>query len=145
MRPFQVAFDARSPVSLAQFWAAALRDRGYVAEPPPPGFDSWDAWCEAQGIPESERDAAAAVVDPSGQQPRLWFRRVPESKTVKNRLHLDLQSGAGAGLTPEERAERMHAEVQRLVVLGATMAEERAEFGSRWTVMLDPEGNEFCV
>jgi Glyoxalase-like domain len=66
---------------------------------------------------------------------RLLFQQVPETKTVKNRLHLDLHAG------PEHR----HAEVARLRELGATVLKEVKEPGTDHTVMADPEGNEFCV
>ena len=58
---------------------------------------------------------------------------VPEGKTVKNRLHLDLQ------------ADEMKAEVARLVGLGASIVEERKRHDHAWTVLRDPEGNEFCI
>lgn len=69
---------------------------------------------------------------------------MPESKTQKNRLHLDLQ--VGAGKPPEERHALVTAEVARVSALGATKVEERTNaMGEYWIVMLDPEGNEFCV
>lgn len=66
---------------------------------------------------------------------RLLFQRVPEPKTVKNRLHLDLHAGA----------ERREAEVARLEGLGASVLRQVKEPGGEWVVMTDPEGNEFCV
>lgn len=66
---------------------------------------------------------------------RLLFQRVPEPKTVKNRLHLDLHAGP----------ERRDAEVARLEKLGAKVLRKVAEPGGTWTVLSDPEGNEFCV
>jgi hypothetical protein len=66
---------------------------------------------------------------------RLLFQRVPEAKTVKNRLHLDVHAGDG------QRA----AEVERLTGLGASVLREVKEQGGEWVVMADPEGNEFCV
>jgi predicted enzyme related to lactoylglutathione lyase len=65
----------------------------------------------------------------SGPRPRLFFQLVPESKVVKNRLHLDLSADDPA------------AEIARLTELGATVVAEH----ERWTVMADPDGNEFCV
>jgi predicted enzyme related to lactoylglutathione lyase len=74
------------------------------------------------------------LVDGQGQGPKLLLQRVPEPKGGKNRMHLDVE-------TPE-----VDAEVERLEKLGATKtADPRAEHGSRWVVMADPEGNEFCV
>lgn len=66
---------------------------------------------------------------------RVLFQRVPEAKTVKNRLHLDLHAAAG---------ER-ESEVQRLEGLGASVLRHVKEPGGEWAVMADPEGNEFCV
>jgi hypothetical protein len=68
-------------------------------------------------------------------EPNLLFIPVPESKTAKNRLHLDLQP-----TIPREE------EVYRLLRLGATLVDDRREVdGTGWAVMADPEGNEFCV
>jgi predicted enzyme related to lactoylglutathione lyase len=66
-------------------------------------------------------------------EPRWLFIKVPEAKTAKNRMHVDL--------TAPDR----DAEVARLVELGASRVAEHAEFGLSWVVMTDPEGNEFCV
>ena len=68
-----------------------------------------------------------------GSSPKLMFLKVGEGKTVKNRCHLDLSS------------EHREAEVKRLLDLGATHVAEHDEYGHRWTVLLDPSGNEFCV
>lgn len=69
----------------------------------------------------------------SDQGPTLLLQRVPEPKQAKNRMHLDL------GITD------LPAEVDRMVGLGATIVSNHSEVGYRWTVLLDPEGNEFCV
>ena len=128
----QITFDCADPGRLAEFWAAAL---GYVVQPPPDGFDSWPAFLTAIGVPESEWDSRSACVDPEGTRPRLFFQRVPEPKTAKNRVHLDVNVGT----------DRVDAEVSRLVEAGATTVREHGELGERWVVMADPEGNEFCV
>jgi len=70
---------------------------------------------------------------------------VPEPKTVKNRVHLDVNAGGPKGTPAEERQASVQAAVERLEGLGATKVEARAEMGDAWVVMLDPEGNEFCV
>ena len=67
--------------------------------------------------------------------PHIAFIRAPEAKTAKNRLHLDIQPVDGA----------MESEVERLVELGATRIDVFNEPSETWTVMNDPEGNEFCV
>lgn len=139
----QLVFDCANPDRLACFWSAAL---GYQLQPPPEGFDTWDAFLDSVGVPEAERGDASAIVDPLGKGPRIYFQRVPEPKTAKNRLHMDLNVGAGAA-DPAERRARVDAEVQRLKDLGAT--DERGaiekEHGEYWVRMNDPEGNEFCV
>src|SRR5438132_12892338 len=136
----QVVFDCHDPDRLAKFWAHALR---YSLQPPPPGFDSWEAFLQAEGIPESEWDRASAIVDPEGRGPRIYFQKVPEGKTVKNRVHLDLNVGGGRETPMEERKARIRAEAERLVGEGATRSGEVEEQGEYCLNMLDPEGNEF--
>jgi hypothetical protein len=134
---FQVTFDAGDPGALARFWATAL---GYVEQPPPEGWDSWEAWAAHMGIPADRMNDMAAVVDPDGQRPRLLFQKVPEGKTAKNRVHLDVNVGA-----PDHDRARVDAHVARLTRAGGSVVAEREERGERWVVMADPEGNEFCV
>lgn len=93
-------------------------------------------WAAALGTTVDENDGNAFMRTIGGTDstgPRMMFLAVPEGKTVKNRMHLDLHA--------DDRA----AEVGRLVALGATVVAEVAEWGGRWTVLTDPEGNEFCV
>ena len=141
---FQVTFDSADPAALAAFWAEALR---YVPAPPPPPFPSWDAALDAWGVPPEERTSRAALVDPDGVGPRVFFQRVPEGKTAKNRVHLDLR--AAEGRPPEERDAALDAEYHRLVALGATLVErlepEPGGMDLLCIVMRDPEGNEFCL
>lgn len=138
----QIVFDAADPRRLAAFWSLAL---GYVTQPPPPDFDGWDDWARAMGIPEERWNDAHALVDPEGNRPRIFFQRVPEAKTAKNRMHLDVNVGGGHGIGRDERRRRVDAEAERLAGAGATVVgpvEQRDEY---WIVMQDPEGNEFCV
>jgi hypothetical protein len=139
---FQVTFDCADPARLAAFWATALH---YERQPPPHGYATWEAFAAARGIPEERRSDYDAVVDPGGAGPRLLFLRVPEPKTVKNRVHLDVDSGAPKGTSAEQRRAHVHAEVDRLVAAGATRVGPKEEYGLSWVVMRDPEGNEFCV
>ena len=118
--------DAEDPHLLASFWAHAL---GYVAEP---GYDDPDG---------------ASIIDPDGVGPAIGWLRVPESKTAKNRVHIDIRV---AGEAPWDMAEREHlirAKVIELVAAGATKIREELYDDEHLghTVMLDPEGNEFCV
>lgn len=129
-RTVQVSFDAEHPEHLMRFWCEVL---GYELEPLHPAAR---AELEAMGIdPDTSGRMFAAAVDPSGVGPRLLAQQVPEGKTAKNRLHLDVR------VEPAERA----AEVARLVGLGATERGSFDEHGSSWTVLTDPEGNEFCL
>ena len=137
---FQVTFDAHEPEKLAGFWASVL---GYQTAPPPAGFDSWPDFLDSIGVPQDKRDSAWAIVDPEGIKPRLFFQKVPESKTAKNRVHLDVHASLGAD--PEQVDERRNAAVERLEGLGAQRHDEKSEMGLTWVVMTDPEGNEFCV
>lgn len=141
-KTFQVTFDAADPLTLAGFWARAL---GYVLQPPPKGFSSWEDFADEQGIPPENRDDLAAIVDPIGHGPRVLFQRVPEGKTAKNRVHLDINAGGGLDHGLEERRRRVEDHVADLVKAGATKLETFARHNEFWIVMQDPEGNEFCV
>ncbi len=134
---FQVSFDADDPPRLARFWAAAL---GYESQPPPEGFDSRPAFAESVGLAADEAENFAALTDPEGRRPRLFFQKVPEGKVAKNRIHLDVNAGA-----PDHDWSKVTAHVELLRARGGTIVEERTDEMSRWIVMLDPEGNEFCV
>jgi glyoxalase superfamily protein len=140
---FQLVFDTHDPDRLARFWIEAL---GYQLQPPPDGFESWDAALDAWGVPEESRNDASAIVDPEGLRPRIFFQRVPEGKVAKNRLHMDLNVGGGRGTSLQERKSRVEAEVTRLIALGATNERGGIERDEEyWVRMNDPEGNEFCV
>jgi Glyoxalase-like domain len=116
IREVQVTFDCADPAALAGFWCEVL---GYRVQPPPSGFDSWDKALEAWGIPSEEHNSRSAVLPPEGETgPRIFFQRVPEGKTIKNRLHLDVRAAAGA--ESDERMTALDAEATRLVGLGAT-------------------------
>jgi hypothetical protein len=94
-----------------------------------------DFWCAALGFEEYDADeTGVAIRDPSGTDRDILFLIVPESKSVKNRLHLDL-------VPPST----MQEEVERLAGAGATVQRLVEENNSFWTIMEDPEGNEFCV
>ncbi len=140
--PFQVTFDAHHPPSLAEFWALALQ---YVVQPPPPGFDSWEAFLTEMGVPEDRWETRAAVVDLQGEGPRVFFQQVPEGKTAKNRVHLDVAISGGPGTDEATRRSRIEQHAALLAGAGATEQARMEEFGEFWIVMQDPEGNEFCV
>ena len=139
----QLVFDTADPDQQARFWAAAL---GYQLQPPPDGFDSWESFLRAEGVPENRWNDASAVTDPEGKRPRIFFQRVPEGKVAKNRMHLDLSVSGGRGVPIEERRKLVDTEVARLKALGATDARGAMERdGEYWVRMNDPEGNEFCI
>jgi hypothetical protein len=106
-----LTIDCADPIRVAEFWCSAL---GYELV----GSD----------------DESAEIRDLGGAGWPLLFQVVPEGKSVKNRLHLDIRASVS-----------MAAEVERLKGLGATEQRFVEEGGSFWTVMLDVEGNEFCV
>ena len=116
--------DAADPQRLARFWAPAL---GYVDEP---GYDSPDG---------------ASLVDPEGRLPAISFLEVPEGKTAKNRLHLDVRVSAGPSTDPTVREQQIRTKVSDLVTAGATVVRVESGDDLEWVVLQDPEGNEFCV
>jgi hypothetical protein len=112
---FGLSYDADDAGKAAAFWAAALGRK------------------VAAGADRDTAVVEPADVATSGH--RLAFHRVPEGKTVKNRMHLDLRVGA----------ERREAEVARLVAAGATELHRASQGPHEWATLADPEGNEFCV
>lgn len=138
----QIVFDCADPNRLATVWAAALH---YKMDDPPTGFASWPEFLKAQGVPKSEWNSASAIVDPDGIGPRIYFQQFDTPKPVKNRVHLDVNAAGGRAVTADERLRHVDAEAERLVALGATKQRAWDEDGGHWVVLLDPEGNEFCV
>ncbi len=141
VRDVQITFDCADPRALSLFWNATL---GYEFPPPPPGFESWDAFSAT--LPPDKRNVASASEDPAGVGPRLFFQQVPEGKTVKNRVHLDVR--AAPGLVGDDRMAALEAESERLVALGARRLERHEPeppMAGGHIVMEDPEGNEFCL
>ena len=139
----QVTFDCADPATLSRFWNEVL---GYRLDSPPPPHQSWEEALDAWGIPEEHRNDASASVDPDGVGPRLWFQKVPEGKTAKNRVHLDVR--AAPGLQGEDRMTALEAKCASLVALGATRVtrvEADGVVNAGHIVMQDPEGNEFCL
>ena len=106
-----ITFDCDDPMAVAAFWSAAL-DR-------PIGNDPSEFF---------------AAIPPTEAAPGMFFIKVPEGKTVKNRVHLDLSAG-----------EDREVEVERLLGIGATKIGDYDEWGHPWTTLRDIEGNEFCV
>jgi Glyoxalase-like domain len=148
---FQLVIDCKDPELLARFWAAAL---GYVLEPPPEGFATWDDFRRHIGLPDSYLGMDAdSIIDPSGDGPRIWFRADEAAKVVKNRLHLDVRASGGRSVVDRDaplaiRRQRVDAEARRLVDLGATFTGVLGgdDGLDHYAVgMKDPEGNEFDI
>jgi hypothetical protein len=116
--------DCKHPAALARFWAAAL-DQYEVA----PYDDAELQRLSEMGIDDPEDDPNVLVWAGPDVTPRLFFQCVPEERTAKNRLHLDLL------------ADDADLESERLVALGARVFARHAT----WITLTDPEGNEFCV
>lgn len=114
-----VGVDCRNAYDLSEWWKPVL---GYA---------------DVEGDPNEPGHPECAIVDPADRRSGLVFLEVPEPKTVKNRLHLDLR--------PEDGVTR-DEEVARLLAHGAAqVADHRQDDGRGWVVLADPEGNEFCV
>ncbi|MEY2426482.1 MAG: hypothetical protein QOI61_2054 [Actinomycetota bacterium] len=113
-----IVVDCGKAWPLATWWAETL---GYRVRP---HSEEDLAALRAEGIERKEDDPNLALDPIDGPGPSVWFCQVPEPKTVKNRVHIDV-----------------YGDVDELVGRGATIVEEHP----RWTVLADPEGNEFCV
>ena len=137
--PFQVTFDCHDIETMMRFWAVAL---SYSLQEPPEGFSSWAEFATNQGTPEALW--RAAVIDPAGKGTRMFFQPVPEGKTAKNRVHLDINVSEGAESNADGRRLAL-AHADRCVNAGATLATV-FDCDDGWHIaMLDPEGNEFCI
>ena len=146
---WQLTIDCADVQRLVAFWTEAL---GYVPEPPPGDHATWREYWLATGVPEEELpagagDAPESIVDPAGRGPRVWFQQVPEPKTAKNRIHLDLNVGGGRDVPLAVRRQRVTSTVERLVESGAEVRRitDEPEQGHYAVLLQDPEGNEFCV
>lgn len=138
----QVTFDTVDAHRLARFWAEALHyekedHSAVIADLLAAGQLQPDDVVTDEGH-AAFRDVAACR-DPDGHGPRLFFQNVPEPKTAKNRVHLDLNIGRTGG------REGVEAEAARLKDLGASVAWISDDRGAHTITMRDPEGNEFCV
>ena len=144
---WKLVIDAADPHAQADFWAAALHyepednsalvqqllKMGALPEAATVDFHGRPAFRDLMAVrhPDDPYDKDRGT----GLGRRLLFQRVPEPKTAKNRVHLDLHPG------PDHR----EAEVERLTGLGASVLRRVSEPAGAWVVMTDPEGNEFCV
>ncbi|MFI6702818.1 VOC family protein [Streptomyces sp. NPDC050509] len=133
-----LTLDCTNARLLAAFWKTAL---GYVDEPPPTPFATRAEWLASLDLEEdSSAEDGAWLCDPEGIGPRLSILKVPEPRTAKNRLHMDIRLPVHGGA--EARWARIRAEAERLVAAGGTIV---AEVDEHHIVMADPEGNVYCV
>ncbi len=116
-----------------------------MEEPPPKPYATWLDAFAGWGLTEDRFNDAYAVVDPEGIGPRFFLQKVPEPKTAKNRLHLDVWVPGETRESPASPDDK-RAHAAHLVEHGATVLHEMDQPGlGFWVVMADPEGNEFCV
>jgi hypothetical protein len=132
---FQVAIDCTSPHELADWWAEALgwKVEAFIRRMIEEGHATDEQTVRHRGALVWR--SATAMNSPEPGRPRVLFQAVPEPKTVKNRVHLDVRAGA----------DRREAEVARLVAMGATELWRASQGPYEWVTLADPEGNEFCV
>jgi hypothetical protein len=135
----QIVIDSARPHELADWWAEVL---GWEVEPQDEAFirRMVDEGHASENQTTRHKGAlvwavGAAIRSPDPGRSRVLFQTVPEAKTVKNRVHLDVHVGA----------EGQQAEVERLTAMGARELWRGAQGPSSWVTMADPEGNEFCV
>lgn len=138
---FQVTMDCADPHQLADWWAETLGwqvepsdevlirrmvEDGYAAESDTKVYNGILVW-----------KSGAAIRHPDGLEraPRVLFQLVPERKTVKNRMHLDVRVGS----------DDVDTAVKQLIERGATFLHNGRQGPHTWVTLADPEGNEFCV
>ena len=137
----QVVIDCDSPHVLADWWADAMRwdvepqDEGFIRSMIDQGFASEDDTITHHGRLVWAEGAAINHPDGAAGAPRILFQRVPEPKTGKNRVHLDLRASGASD----------DGELERLLSLGATRLGEGTQGPHHWVVLADPEGNELCL
>ena len=146
----QVTFDCADPHGLAEWWAETLgwqveaQDAAFIRQMVEAGHASEDETTVHRG--SLVWRTGAPIVDPEGAAPRILFQQVPEGKSGKNRVHLDVR--AAPGLSGDERMAALETECHRLVALGASRLrreEPAPPMSDGFIVMADPEGNEFCL
>lgn len=140
---FQVTVDCADPHVLAEWWAEAIgwevepTDEAFIREMVTKGFATDDETRTYNGKLVWRTGAAINHPDtpPGALRRRILFQLVPEPKTVKNRVHLDLRIGA----------ERIEEELERLTARGATFLHRGQQGPHSWITIADPEGNELCL
>ncbi|GAA2800778.1 VOC family protein [Crossiella cryophila] len=141
---WNLTIDCRDAVPMSTFWEVALR---YVKQPPPEGWDSWQAFFDHKGYDDTDDwFDGTYLCDPEGHRPNIFFQEVPEEHVGKNWFHLDLKVSGGRTRPAAERTPLIEAEVARLEAAGGRVL-RRMEWDGELdgVVMLDPEDNQFCV
>ena len=140
---FQVTVDSADPHALADWWAETLgwvvepSDEAFIKDMVAKGFATEDQTTRHRGVLVWRE--GAAIIHPDGARPdhsrRVLFQLVPEAKTLKNRVHLDVRVGA----------DNVEAQQAALTARGATFLWRGQQGPHSWVTMADPEGNEFCI
>jgi catechol 2,3-dioxygenase-like lactoylglutathione lyase family enzyme len=143
---YQLTIDCHDAAKLVAFWQPLL---GYEVPSPPEPFATWRDWYLSVGVPEDEieGDGTDRLVPVDGKGVAIWFQPVPETKSVKNRLHLDLRVSPGRSVSREQRRREIEPVVAQVEATGGSLIRwtEAPEADHVYAVLADPEGNEFCV
>jgi hypothetical protein len=137
----QVTFDSADPHTLADWWADALgwqvepSDEAFIRRMVQEGLASEDDTTTHHGTLVWKLGAAIRHPDGTDRAPRILFQVVPEPKTVKNRVHLDVRVGT----------DDVEAVAERLTARGATFLHRGRQGPHSWITLTDPEGNELCL
>lgn len=136
---FQVTQDSTNPHPLADWWAETLgwevepTDEAFIRRMVTEGYATDDDTIVHNGVLVWK--PGSAITHPDGRGPRVLFQLVPEAKTVKNRMHLDVRVGD----------DDVEAVVEKLTARGARFLHRGQQGPHTWVTLADPEGNEFCV
>lgn len=143
----QLTIDCREPERLVDFWQPLT---GYEVPPPPAPYRTWrDFYISIGETPETITGDGRDRLRPANGEAGIpiWFQEVPESKTIKNRLHLDLRVSAGVKVSRSERRAAIEGVVADVVARGGHLLRwwDDEESDRVNALMSDPEGNEFCL
>jgi hypothetical protein len=138
---FQVVIDTNDPHTLADWWADALgwrvesQDEAFIRQMIEKGYATDDDTTTHRGALVWKAGAAIRHPDGLERAPRVLFQQVPEPKTVKNRVHLDVRVGA----------DNIESVVEKLTAKGAKVLHRGRQGPNWWITIADPEGNELCI
>jgi hypothetical protein len=138
----QITVDAHDPHTLADWWAETLgwevepQDEAFIRSMVEQGHATEDETIRHNGALVWKSGAAIRPTEDAAGQPRFLFQWVPDDKTAKNRMHVDIRPEAGTDIS---------ALRESLIARGATVLWEGRQGPHTWVTMGDPEGNEFCI